>query len=547
MHHDGNRRVAEIASDFEGELRLSEEPSKDDRADQRKKREKRRQTAARENRAAWAPIRAELQARRERMEAMGGADRIEKYMHGRGKLDARERLASLFDPDSFREIGQLVGNMSNVAAEGFVCGSGTIEGRTVFAGAEDFTVQGGSIGTGGTAKRFRIAELAGQTRAPLVMILEGAGHRLSETEGISRSPNDLLALADLGGRVPMVCVVLGASAGHGALAAPLSDFVIMSESASMFTGGPPLVKAATGEDITKEELGGARICAEIAGTAHQVTPDDASALALARRYLSYFPRHAGGDRPTSNHGDTLPRLLEDLVDVIPASDRHPYDIHDVIERLVDRDSFLEIQPGFGRAVVVGLCFLGGRAIGIVANNPASNAGALDRDAAIKATDFLELLGQFGHPVVFLADNPGVMAGSRAERSGILKWSGRMFRAERRLANAKIHVTLRKAFGFGAVSMAQNPFDKQTLCLSLPSVTMGAMPAASGGRAAKLDPEAQARASAEQASGPYKMAEHLIYDDIIDPSELRNRILDGLGTLATGTEQRIPQMDERFSS
>ncbi len=216
--------------------------------------------------------------------------------------------------------------------------------------------------------------------------------------------------------------------------------------------------------------------------------------------------------------------------MIPPSDRKPYDIHDVIDRLVDRDSFLEIQPGFGRAIVVGLAFLGGRAVGVVANNPARYAGAVDSDAAVKATDFLELMGHFGHPMIFLADNPGVMAGTKAERSGILKWGGKMFRAERRLRNAKIHVTLRKASGFGAVTMAQNPFDKQTLSMSLPGVTMGAMPAASGGRSAKLDAETQRAAEAEQTSGPYRMAEHLTYDDIIDPTELRDRILDGLSML-----------------
>jgi methylmalonyl-CoA decarboxylase subunit alpha len=491
--------------------------------------ERRRDREAASNREAWAPLQAELSRRRERMEAMGGPDRVQKYMHARGKLDARARLEALFDPGTFREIGKLVGNLSGVPAEGFICGSGKIAGRAVLAGAEDFTVLGGSIGSGGTAKRFRIAELAAQEKIPLVMILEGAGHRLTETS-MGRSPNDLLAMADLSGRVPMVCLVLGASAGHGALAAPLSDFVIMSEGASMFTGGPPLVKAATGEDVTKEELGGARICAEIAGSAHNVVDDDAAAVSLARDYLGYFPQFRGGPLPTRDSADTDPRLLDDLVEVLPPNDRKPYDMHDVIERLADRGSFLEIQPGFGRAIIIGVAFLGGRSVGIVANNPARSAGAVDSDSAIKATDFLELMGHFGQPVVFLADNPGVMAGTKAERSGILKWGGKMFRAERRLRNAKIHVTMRKAFGFGAVTMAQNPFDKQTLCLSLPGVTMGSMPASSGGRSAKLDAEAQAAAEVEQASGPYRMAEHLVYDDIIDPTELRNRILDGLSML-----------------
>jgi acetyl-CoA carboxylase carboxyltransferase component len=293
------------------------------------------------------------------------------------------------------------------------------------------------------------------------------------------------------------------------------------------------VKAATGEDVTKEELGGARMCAEIAGSAHAVTPDDGSALALARRYLAYFPSRRGGALPERRSDDVGPRLLHDLVEIMPPQDRKPYDIHDVIERLVDRGSFLEIQPGYGRGLVVGLAFLGGRAVAILGNNPSHYAGAVDSEAAIKATDFLDLVGSFGHPVIFLADNPGVMAGTKAERSGILKWGGKMFRAERRLTNPKIHVTLRKSFGFGAVTMAQNPFDKQTLTFSFPGVTMGAMPASSGGRAAKLDAADQARAEAEQASGPYKMADRLVYDDIIDPTELRNRLLEGLELAGIG--------------
>ncbi len=493
------------------------------------KKQLRLERQAAENRVAWEPLRAELHARREAMRLMGGPDRVEKYMHGRGKLDARQRLAALFDPGTFREIGLLVGTVNGIPAEGFICGSGKVNGRTVLAGAEDFTVLGGSIGNGGTSKRYRIAELAAQEQVPLVMILEGAGHRLTEEAG-GRAPGDLQAMADLSGQVPMVCLVLGASAGHGALAAPLSDFVIMTESASMFTGGPPLVKASTGEDVTKEELGGAKICAEIAGSAHNVTEDDASAIALARQYLGYFPQHAGGALPRSEGADTGYRSCEDLVEVIPPDDRKPYDIHDVIERIVDQGSFLEVQPRYGRAIVVGLAYMGGRAVGIVANNPARNAGAVDPEAAIKATDFLEHIGHFGHPVIFLADNPGVMAGPKAERGGILKWGGKMYRAERRLKGAKIHVTMRKAFSFGSVVMAHNPHDKQTLSVSLPGVTMAAMPAASGGPTAKLSEAEQKAAEEAQAAGPYKMAHGLGYDDIIEPSEMRDCILDGLALL-----------------
>jgi len=478
------------------------------------------------SREQWQPILGNLDEKRAWTREMGGEEKLERYVRSRGKLDVRQRLFRLFDPGTFTEIGQLVGAERGVPCDAFVAGMGRIDGRPALAGAEDFTVLGGSIGGAGMAKRYRIAELAMQERVPLVMMLEGAGHRLTDS-GMGRVPNDLLALADLSGQVPMVCLVLGAAAGHSALAAPLSDFTVMTESASMFTGGPPLVKAAIGEEVTKEELGGPRVCAEIAGTAHNVVDDDAAAIDLARRYLSYFPSHRDAPPPRRDGGDCGPRRLETILDIVPPHDRVPYPMRAVIALLADEGTFLEIQPGYGRAAIVGLAFLGGRSVAIVANDPLHGAGALDAAAAIKAAEFLETIGNFGQPVIFLADNPGVMAGSRAEREGILKWGGRMFRAERRLSNAKLHVLLRKAFGFGAVTMAGTPFDRQTITYAFPAVTLTSMPAASGGRAAKLDAEAQAAAEEEQRAGAYRLAHGLGVDEVIDPRELRNALLAGL--------------------
>lgn len=296
-----------------------------------------------DNRTEWKPWLDELDERRKSAVAMGGPERIEKYMHSRGKLTARERLLRLFDPETFVELGTLVGSEEGIASDAFVCGHGKINDRLAFAGAEDFTTLGGSIGSGGTAKRYRIAELAAQEGVPLVMMLEGAGHRLTDTGG-SRAPNDLLALADLGGQVPMVCLVMGASAGHSAITAPLSDFVIMTSYGAMFTGGPPLVKAATGEEVTKQELGGPQICADIAGTVHNIAEDDEAALDLARRYLSYMPQNCNSLAPTLEGIQTAPRLCDDLLDIIPPNDRRPYDMHLVLESLVDEGSFLKCSP-----------------------------------------------------------------------------------------------------------------------------------------------------------------------------------------------------------
>ncbi len=209
-----------------------------------------------ENRSDWKPILDELERRQGIATSMGGPERVERLMTARGKLDARRRLELLFDDGVFREIGPLVGGTA-VPADALVAGFGLVNGRMVVAGAEDFTVLGGSIGQGSMNKRYRICQLALQERIPLVFMLDGAGHRLTDTGGGGRAPSDLLALADLGGQVPMVCLVMGSSAGHGALTAPLSDFTIMTESSAMFTGGPPLVRSAIGEEVTKEELGGA--------------------------------------------------------------------------------------------------------------------------------------------------------------------------------------------------------------------------------------------------------------------------------------------------
>jgi acetyl-CoA carboxylase carboxyltransferase component len=470
----------------------------------------------------WDGLLAELERRRAASLAMGGNERVERLITARGKLDARRRLELLFDADSFLEFGGLAGGES-LPADALVCGLGRVEGRKVLAGAEDFSVAGGSIGAASMAKRYRVAELARQEGVPLVFILDGAGHRLTENSG-GRVPNDLLALADMSGEVPMVCLVLGSSAGHGALTAPLSDFTVMSATSAIFTAGPPLVASATGEVVSKEELGGPQVAVEAAGVAHNVVEDDASAIAMARRYLSYFPSNATLPSPRRSDAHTAPRTLDAILDIIPVNDRRGYDMHRVLEILVDKDSFLEIQPGYGASLITGLAFLGGHATAILANNPLVHAGAIDVEAAIKGEEFITNAGAFGLPFVFLADNPGLMAGTASERAGILKWGGRMFRAQRALRAPKVHVTLRKAFGFGTTIMGQNPFDKQTACFALPTATLGAMPAASGGRSAGLDDETQAEVEARQASGPWAIAERFGYDDILDPRELRDRVI-----------------------
>jgi acetyl-CoA carboxylase carboxyltransferase component len=488
----------------------------------------------------WGPALEEIERRKAEALAMGGEARLIRQQE-RGRLNARERILTLFDPGSFSEIGQLVGTTEDPPAPGdsLVAGSGRINGRPALAGAEDVTVLGGSIGSGASDKRYRLCQLALQERVPLVMMLEGAGHRVTDSGG-GRRPGDLMGLAELSGTVPMVCLVLGASAGHGALTAPLSDFAVMTESASIFAAGPPLVKSGTGEDVTKEELGGPQVAAATSGVVHNVVADDVEAIALARRYLTYFPLNAWEPPPRRDGPDTGPRRLDDILDLIPSSSRRPYPIVPVLEALVDDGELLAIQPTFGRSIVTALAHLGGQSVAIVANDPSVMAGTVDSAAADKAAHFLDVAGAFGLPCVFLADNPGVLAGTLAERQGILRHAARMFAVQHRLAVPKLHVTLRKAFGFGSSIMAMNPFDGQTITLAFPSITLGAMPASSEGSAV-ADPEERARLAAEQANASVTAGSRLAYDAVIDPRDLRDALLAGL-SLAEGrqTTARSPR-------
>ena len=485
----------------------------------------------------WTPILAELDRRRVAARAMGGAERL-AAQNAAGKLDARARAKLLFDPGTFVELGTLAGAVGAWSAEtdglpppadGLVAGSGLIDGRPVLCAIEDFTVLGGSIGDAGATKRQRVAELAGREGLPLVFMLEGAGHRLTNHHS-NPAPNDLHTLAQLAGRVPMVCLVMGPSAGHGALTAPLSDFVVMTPAASLFVAGPPLVKAAIGEVVSKEALGGPGVHLA-SGVAHNLAADDAAAIALARRYLAYFAEpHVAGEGA---------RAVPQLEALIPPDPRVPFDMRRVLNALADAGSVLEIQPEYGGALVIALARLGGQAVAVVASNPSVNAGSIDAAAAQKAARFIEMADAHGVPLVFLADTPGVMPGTAAERIGTLRHAARMFSVQHRARVPKLHVTLRKAYGFGSSIMAMNPFDNQTLSLALPAIALGAMPAASGAAAAGLDAEAAARAAAEQTASAWNLSGKLTYDEIIAPAELRNALLAGLRLASARLARKEP--------
>ncbi len=482
------------------------------------------------NREGWQTLLADLEARTHTAEAMGGKDRIARQ-HERGRLTARERIAAFCDPDSFREIGALAGGQhpggeAPVPADGLVGGTGRVLSRSIVLMAEDFTVQGGSIGHANAAKRARLVRLAAEECLPLVMMLDGAGERASNSrERYPVAPSDLQLLADIKGTIPILCLVLGTSAGHGALCGTFADFLVMLRGAAMFSAGPPLVEAAMGRCVSVDELGGAELHTAHSGVAHNLADSEPEAFDQVRYVLSLLPSRAGDAAPAQEPA-AVAAGSDDLLDIIPPAVNQAYDVREVIERLADPQSFFELQPSYGPSLVAGLARIDGKSCLVLANQPSVLAGAVTAEAARKASHFLAVGSSFGLPLLSLVDNPGVMPGPEAERSGVLREAAAMFAAQRAYRGRKIVVTLRKAFGFGSSVMGMNPWDRQAISLALPTVNLGGIPAIGGAQAAGAD-DAQAQQMAESQAGAWVPADAMAFDRVVDPRTLRDEIVDAL--------------------
>ncbi len=471
----------------------------------------------------WHEALADLEQRRAISRAMGGEERLAKHRSA-GKLDARARIDHLLDQGSFREFGTLVGG-AEAPSDAIVTGSGHIDGKPVIVAAEDFTVKAGTISAAANAKRYRVADMAVIDRVPLIMMLEGAGFRADGRSHGTRTPTDMLAQARCSGRVPLVTAVLGASAGHGALVAPISDFAVMSNHASIFTAGPPVVFESMGETITKEDLGGPRV-ALASGLIHNAAVDDASAIDLIRQYLRYFPSSAWS-YPTQLATDDGPRDVPEMLEIIPRNGRRVYDMHRVLDVVFDHDSCFEVQPTYGKSIVCSLATLGGHPVAVVANQPKAMAGSIDADAAEKAARFIMVADSFHLPLMFLSDNPGVLAGSASEQKAILRKGARMYAAQSMATVPKFEVTIRKAYGFGSMVMGMIPFDGQSGVFAFPGATMGAMGAGAMSRSRGSDDEEVERLRRDEAEASFRSAQTFGFDELIDPREIRNSLYYGL--------------------
>lgn len=498
-----------------------------------------------------------LAERRARALEMGGKARLARQ-RGLGKLDVRARVARLLDDDSFTEYGQLNSHVSEAAqqteeitpADGVVAGVGKVDGRHLIVVAEDFTVKGGSHGVINARKKLHMVQMARRERVPLVWLLDGAGARGQElmNDGLP-DVTHFLEIARLSGIAPQCSVVLGPCAGDAALVGAATEFIVMRRDTGMMAaGGPPVVKAATGMDVTKEELGGTEIHSKISGIVDRVADSDEEALALTRRFLSYLPTNAWAYPPAVPACEPEPI---DLNTVIPAEIRRPFDVKKVIRGIVDAESFFEIKPDFAKMIVTGLAHIDGHPVGIVANQPMVYAGAITAKAARKARRFIDTCAAYHVPIVFLQDVPGVMTGPQAEKEGTLREGLAVVYALAWADVPKVTVVLRKAFGFGACAMG-GWGGEQSLVVAWPTADFASLPM-SGGVAAAFKSEIQGAADpvAKQleiesrfrdGTDPFNAAARFTVHDVIAPNETRTRIKSALEFARNRrTQQPAPTM------
>ncbi len=488
----------------------------------------------------------DLHGRREKAKLGGGEEKVEKQ-HSRGKLTARERLDLLVDPGTFNELGihgrphfsQKALEGVDAPADGVITGWGDINGRPCAIAAYDFTVMAGAMGMTGELKVTRLREMALSKRMPFIWLLDSAGARIQEAAGSLFAGSGHLFREEviMSGVIPMVAAMMGPCAAGTAYIPALSDFVPMvSGQGAMALAGPHLTQAVTGEEISMEDLGGAKVHCRKSGVGDLEVADDAECIEVVKRYLSFFPQNCEEKPPVLEASDAEDRMSERLLDIVPESPRKPYDMYEVIAEVVDDGEYLDIKPKFAKTLITCLARFGGQPVGIVANQPKQLAGILDNDSADKAARFINLCDAFNIPLVFLQDVPGFMVGSKVEHAGIIRHGAKMLYAVSRATVPKITVIVRKAYGAGYYVMNGRAYEPD-LIVAWPGAEISVMGAEGAvniiGRSAieaSDDPGAtreQMLAEVRKIIDPYIAAGNAMIDDIIDPRETRPIIIRGL--------------------
>jgi acetyl-CoA carboxylase carboxyltransferase component len=477
----------------------------------------------------------------------GGAARIAQQ-HERGKLTARERLDLLLDPGSFVELDAFVTSrstafgMESVLGDGVVTGHGTVEGRLVFVFSQDFTVYGGSLAEAYAEKIVKVMDLAMKVGAPIIGLNDSGGARIQEGVVSLGGYADIFLRNTLAsGVVPQLSVILGPCAGGAVYSPAITDVIVMVEGTSyMFVTGPNVVKAVTHEDVDAEHLGGALTHTSISGVAHLAAADEGEALSLARRILGFLPQNNLESPARLAVSDPVERMDRALDTIVPDDPQKPYDMHDVIHRIVDNGEFLELQPGWAQNILIGFARLGGFSVGIVAQQPAVLAGALDINASTKAARFVRTCDAFNVPLVSFVDVPGFLPGVTQEHGGIIRHGAKLLFAYCEATVPKLTVITRKAYG-GAYDVMSSKHVGGDLNIAWPTAEIAVMGVEGAVNiifrdriAAAADPAAErARLLAEyeaEFANPYAAAARGYVDDVILPSETRPRLINALEML-----------------
>jgi acetyl-CoA carboxylase carboxyltransferase component len=503
----------------------------------------------------------QLQSLRElRSRAMlgGGQKRIEQQ-HARGKLTARERLALLLDQGSFQELGALAThNFSDFGldkqrfpGDGIVTGFGKINGRRVAAFAQDFTVLGGSFSEVQSRKICRIQDLALESGIPLIGLNDSGGARIQEgVRSLAAYGEVFVRNVMASGVIPQISVILGPCAGGAVYSPALTDFVIMAGGASMFLTGPDVIQAVTGETVSSQELGGPPVHMVRSGVAHLEAPTESGALQMVKHLLGYLPQNNNEDAPQIAPYDPADRMEAALDVLIPAAENEPYDMREAIALIFDRDSLLEIQPSYAPNALIGFARLDGFSVGIVANQPAYMAGALDIDASDKISRFIRICDAYNIPIITLIDCPGFLPGTDQEFRGVIRHGAKIIYAYCEATVPKISIVTRKAMGGAYVAMSSKQM-RTDLAFAWPTGQIAVMGAEPAVRVLYRDDVQQAADPAakereligyyrEKFFNPYRAADVGQIDEVIEPRETRPRLIRALEVLRTKVQQNPPK-------